>query len=179
MGAILHNSTLDSGLEDLLETLEDLIIPLLQASVALGTVKIVTNGTENWVESSARKFLPNVYNFLTNGCIEVISARSLHGHELNPMEAKARVFKDETRNIMHSSDTDAENVTFVSIGDSQQERVAALNLTSILPIDRIKIMVLEEGPDIFQVQGQIEEIHRLLEYSLACEGHLDFRIDAN
>lgn len=48
---------------------------MLTSSVKHGRVYIVTNATEGWVQFSAQKYMPLVYEALKK--VEVISARSL------------------------------------------------------------------------------------------------------
>lgn len=58
-----------------LEKLEVAVEKVLTSSVKHGRVYIVTNAAEGWVQFSAQKYMPKVYEALKN--IEVISARSL------------------------------------------------------------------------------------------------------
>lgn len=48
---------------------------MLSVAKQNGHVYIVTNAVEGWVEETAKRYLPNVYQFLKNDII-VISART-------------------------------------------------------------------------------------------------------
>ena len=48
---------------------------MLQLAKQNGHVYVVTNAAEGWVEKTAQRYLPNVYQILNNG-IKVISART-------------------------------------------------------------------------------------------------------
>ena len=55
--------------------LDELVFNILQKSIKLGEVNIITNATLGWVEFSMRKYYPNSSKFLYD--INIISARTL------------------------------------------------------------------------------------------------------
>jgi len=73
----------------------DVVVQLLEAALNLGRVVIVTNAEAGWVQLTAAKFMPSVYNFLAEESVEVVSARTMYESDLNatPLSWKILAFK--------------------------------------------------------------------------------------
>lgn len=61
--ALLHDKTaeLPEAVAEPLQKLDDIAVRLLQLAKTLGTVMIITNAAEGWVEMSAERFMPKVF----------------------------------------------------------------------------------------------------------------------
>ena len=57
------------------DELDEVAVKLIAKSKELGTVYIITNAAEGWVELSGSRFLPKVYQELQEG-VKIISARA-------------------------------------------------------------------------------------------------------
>ena len=88
-----------------------------------GTVFIITNAAEGWVEYSSKKYLPSVYPTLSK--VKIISARSEY-EDLYPGDShewKMQAFLQTLR------DMDLNAITnLVALGDSNIEMEAAKHL---------------------------------------------------
>jgi hypothetical protein len=112
-----------------LEVLEARVLTLLKTAHALGTVLIVTNAGDRWVELSAGRFMPSVRAFLDKHWrdVKVISARARYADRFPtaPLQWKARTFTDEI-GVLHADahllDTPA---SIIVLGDSVGDQYAA------------------------------------------------------
>lgn len=138
------------------DELETAVLNLLRDSLALGTVKIVTNGSKNWIQSACRSLMPYLWDFIINKSIEVISARYLYEDDVEDRwEHKKLVFENEAKEHTDVDEASAETFKFVSIGDAQFERYAAKQLKNIIPKDCIKIIKLEADPTMKELEWQM------------------------
>lgn len=104
----------------------------LQVAMQLGTVVIVTNAEEGWVELSCRKFMPTLFDFLST--FKQLSARSkFEATSVScPFVWKQMAFRQEI--YAHFEKATQSKKSIISIGDSAHERLAAISITRTLPI---------------------------------------------
>lgn len=147
---------LPSALAEKVDELETTIMLLLLHCSKFGTVKIVTYAGLDWVESACRKLMPHLGRFFVDEEIEVISARSLKSKRMkDKWEPKKRVFIGIVKKHTDIDKVTAKKFKFISVGDSQHERQAALNLKTIIPKDCIKIITLERRPTLSKLKWEI------------------------
>ena len=75
------NKPLPAAIEKKMIEIDEYASKLLDISKRSGTVLIITNAAEGWVELSAQRFLPHTAKILTSG-IEIVSARTKFEKEL-------------------------------------------------------------------------------------------------
>lgn len=142
----------------------------------LGTVIIVTNAENGWVELTTQRFFSGLADELEN--IEVISARSKHEPQgiSSPLEWKLRTFQeviDKKLEMMKEiiptpqggvalADSD-KKLNVISIGDSTHEREAILKVTEGMSNVLCKSLKLMERPDLDQMTRQHGIIRSCLE----------------
>jgi hypothetical protein len=173
--AVLPNPLLPLEIKDThtkmeVEELETYIYTLLTKALELGTVIIVTNGQEGWVELCCSRIYKRIEPLLQQ--IKVVSARSLHEKEYphNYFHWKCLVFKDI---IDHPTTTTYTNV--ISIGDSEYERFA-LNYTKILldyGVVYTKSIKLLDTPTIVNLQRQIIYLIHKIRHIVECDRDMD------
>ena len=70
-----------AAIEKKMTEIDEYAAKLLEISKKSGTVLIITNAAEGWVELSAQRFLPHTAKILRSG-IEIVSARTKFEKEL-------------------------------------------------------------------------------------------------
>lgn len=112
-----------------LRVLESRVLSLLKTVHALGTLLIVTNAGDGWVELSASRFMPAVRAFLDQHwrSVKIISARAKYAgvFPTNPLQWKARTFADELADIHMKSQVFGVPTSVVVLGDSVGDQYAA------------------------------------------------------
>lgn len=154
------NSIISQELQNQLTALETAVIELLTKAKTYGTVVIITNSENGWVEYSANRFLPRVVPYLQD--IRVISARSLYEplYPQNPLYWKWNAFINEV-NYISCTQKQSGPTNILSFGDSFGERFALLKLTSNNTLKKsIKLM---GKPSSIQLQKQITYITEKLD----------------
>lgn len=147
----------------------------LELAQTLGTVIIVTNAENGWVELTTQRFFTGLAEELEN--IEVISARSKHEPTgiSSPLEWKLRTFQEvidkKLEEMKETIPTPSGEVTIpsdkklnvISIGDSTHEREAILKVTEGMSQVLCKSLKLMERPDLDQMTRQHGIIRSCLE----------------
>ena len=59
----------------------------------MGKTYIITNAAQGWVELSAQKFMPSVFEFLLTEDITVISARTMFEKELPCKDIGSHIYR--------------------------------------------------------------------------------------
>eukprot|EP01056_Protomagalhaensia_sp_Gyna25_P004695 Protomagalhaensia_sp_Gyna_25__4694@NODE_44_length_6376_cov_50_956288_g33_i0_p3_GENE_NODE_44_length_6376_cov_50_956288_g33_i0NODE_44_length_6376_cov_50_956288_g33_i0_p3_ORF_typecomplete_len369_score42_56NIF/PF03031_18/0_16NIF/PF03031_18/1_1e03PNK3P/PF08645_11/0_081DUF601/PF04642_12/0_52DUF601/PF04642_12/5_3e03_NODE_44_length_6376_cov_50_956288_g33_i039945100 len=201
-----HDMTLDEScvipaeVEPLLRKMANCSQKTLEVASRLGTVVIVTNAEQGWIEMSCRKFLPTLFAYLSS--FKQLSARTMYesANASCPFAWKQLAFKREIYTHFARSQVRKKNV--VSLGDSAHERLAILNVTrnltatqdgarslatlSELPPDlefvktlghcRTKSVKLIERPNIEELMQEHELICRVLEEVVQHDEDLDLCI---
>lgn len=160
----------------LLRVLESRVLSLLKTAVSLGTVLIVTNAGDGWVELSSSRFLPAVRAFLEANykSVKVISARARYVdvYREHPLQWKALTFADELKALYdHPSYPPHPMHVLVlgdSVGDQYAAHVAASALTNAGKPIVLKVVKFLERPSIDQL---CKELEVLLDHIVAMTTH--------
>jgi hypothetical protein len=139
-----------------LQILALLIELLIQTCSAWGSVQIVTNGQEGWVQDSTKQFYPQLLPLLEQ--IPVISARSRYEktYPNDPWQWKYQTFLD-----VLAAEPDMHVIAF---GDAPHDRTAMQSaiLTSCSErglTELPKVFELSSDPDIITVITQLQMIY--------------------
>ena len=146
-------------IKDQLSKLEENVFKVLSISVKLGDTFIITNASEGWVESSAKKYLPNIIKLFNK--VKIISARTAYENQF-PNDNKLwklAVFRDianfYNKNIV---------TNIISFGDSDIENDAAVKVSSLFEECFIKTIKLKEDPKIEDMIKQLDLISKQFNY---------------
>ena len=146
-------------IKDQLSKLEENVFKVLSISVKLGDTFIITNASEGWVESSAKKYLPNIIKLFNK--VKIISARTAYENQF-PNDNKLwklAVFRDianfYNKNIV---------TNIISFGDSNIENDAAVKVSSLFEECFIKTIKLKEDPKIEDMIKQLDLISKQFNY---------------
>lgn len=153
-----------------LRILEHRVLTLLKTATKLGTVLIVTNAGDGWVELSSSRFLPAVRAYLLahHKTIKIVSARARYvdAYRQHPLQWKALTFTDELRPLYEMKQNPYMHVISLgdSVGDQYASHVAAERMTSAgMPIV-LKVVKFLERPSIDQL---CKELSVLLDHLYA------------
>lgn len=159
-----------------LRVLEHRVLSLLKSAIKMGTVLIVTNAGDGWVELSSSRFLPAVRAFLDQNykLIKIVSARAryIDAYRQYPLQWKALTFSDVLQTIMAEKPCKPHELHVVvlgdSVGDQYAAHVAADSLASVgMPIV-LKVVKFLERPTIDQL---CKELAVLLDHLLVMTKH--------
>ena len=146
-------------IKDQLSKLEENVFKVLSISVKLGDTFIITNASEGWVESSAKKYLPNIIKLFNK--VKIISARTAYENQF-PNDNKLwklAVFRDianfYNKNIV---------TNIISFGDSNIENDAAVKVSSLFKECFIKTIKLKDNPKIEDMIKQLDLISKQFDY---------------
>lgn len=111
--------------------LDKLVTDLIVNMVPLGSILIVTNGSESWVKCCLN-VLPNFKQIIDHDVISVTSARDLFSEEHEVDDWKKLTFK-----MFFNEHISTIEGTFriLSFGDSESEHRAVSELKTYLPVD--------------------------------------------
>lgn len=161
-----------------LAALDARVVALLRQCAEFGTVKIVTDAYEGWVQHTAYHLLPGVYRFMHAQGVETISSRELHQHRFRDSWArKQKVFKDELRGALNGYRPRPDTFAFVSIGDDESERAAALSLRGSLPKECLKVVKLVDYPTLEKTIEQVACMEDSIYSIVASNYHIDADCD--
>mmetsp|Transcript_31638 Transcript_31638/g.62149 ORF Transcript_31638/g.62149 Transcript_31638/m.62149 type:complete len:259 (-) Transcript_31638:142-918(-) len=146
----------------------------------LGSVVVVTNAEQGWVEMSCSKFMPSLSPLMEG--LKLVSARSCWEGQgiISPVEWKCRAFETECSSFYELDDdrTDADRKKNVlSLGDSLSERSALILVTKDLANCCTKSLKFMDRPDVAQLQQQHEVVGRRICQIVAYPGSLDLRVE--
>lgn len=139
-----------------------------------GTVVLVTNAEEGWIEMSCSKFIPSLLPTLAD--IKKLSARStyeVHGVE-SPFEWKYLAFESEIGTFCRKAADRRKNV--ISVGDSAHEREALIRVTERLPNCCIKSLKFAERPGVENLLKEHVLISGCFRHIVDHDGNLDLCI---
>ncbi len=144
-----------------LKKVEKTVVNIIKLSITHGDTYIITNATKYWVEYSCSLIYPNVLDLLSKVC--VISARDNYEKKYpnDPKKWKLQTFID-------LANTYDKNVVtnIISIGDSECEAEAGLELGNIFRESYIKIIKFKEDPkpdqlikELSLVENEFNNLH--------------------
>lgn len=144
----------------------------LRAAQTFGTVVIVTNAEEGWVELSCEKFMPSLCPLLQT--VKILSARSTYEPQgvVRPSEWKYWAFKNEIHGFYDLLDCEKRK-NIISIGDSLHERKAVIQAAENLSNSCVKALKLKTKPDLDELLQQHQLIFSCLGDVVCHEGNLD------
>jgi hypothetical protein len=139
-------------LQHQLKELGESIKHSLMRAMSYGTVYIVTNAEQGWVEMTVLRFIPSIASFILS--IPILSARTFFEPlgVKEPAEWKCRAFEGLTKDVKH----------VISFGDSSHERDALFRLKDNREDLLVKSIKFNERPDVIMLY----EEHELLRNSL-------------
>ena len=149
-------------LQKRLSELDDVADDLLIKAKTFGRVYIVTNAAEGWVQLSAHRFLPKVYQTLQTD-VTIISARTKYEklYPRNYQKWKVQAFL-ETR-----ADMEDDAITnLIALGDNVFEIEAAYILGNQFKSAFIKTVKFRQSPSTSELIKQIKLV--LTQFDLIC-----------
>jgi len=155
-----------------LETLEELVYNCLALALGQGSVIIVTNSTQGWVERSCQSLLPRVFSLLQH--IPVISARHWFSHESTvPYEWKRKAFRECISLAFGEHPSPEVLKRVVSVGDSNDERRALLSLETENPGMVVVAFKFQESPSLEELNRELTCLNSVLGHALLSSSSLD------
>jgi len=146
----------------------------LQTALQFGTVVIVTNAEQGWVEKSCTYLMPSLVSLLNT--IRIVSARSTYEQYAHtPSEWKSMAFTDEV-SIFNERRSADEQHNVVSVGDSVHELRALMAVTKGMTNCCGKSIKFLEVPTIEQLIDQHELLGDCLVDVLEHNGDLDVEV---
>lgn len=149
----------------MVESIEYYVQEILNKALSKGTVLIITNSSEGWVETCTYSYYPNLVPLLDK--INIISARSLYEKKfpLNPLIWKIKAF-DDLKEKFNFENCLLTNI--ICIGDDNSEIIAAKKLSANFDKCIIKTIKLRESPKLKELIKQLilvdEQILRIYSY---------------
>mmetsp|Transcript_625 Transcript_625/g.744 ORF Transcript_625/g.744 Transcript_625/m.744 type:complete len:182 (+) Transcript_625:1384-1929(+) len=166
---------------DQLKLLETAVVSLLSKAFLFGEVHFVTNGETGWVELSAQKFLPRVYELLPR--VTIVSARSTYQKSFPdcPETWKVEAFRNTFRQCFENrmeveTKWEKSHRNLISFGDSHHERNALKRVTSNMKNTYCKSVKFVERPTLEQLERQLKIISGNFEYVCTHVGSLDLML---
>lgn len=156
-----------------LRTLELINVQLLQRSLNLGTVIIVTNSSQRRMERTCQDTMPKVWELIQRKNIRYISARDiLSPYTADPYEWKAEVFDNEVLSLMQKSS----KPQLVSIGDGTTEQDICRSMIGVLPRSSVKVVKLQREHNVEKFMEQKRKLVEKIESIVTCGEHVDMKM---
>ena len=156
---------INSKEKKMMNTIELYIKQILNKALSKGTVLIITNSSEGWVEACVKFYYPNLIPLLRN--VNIISARQLYSGKYpgKPLFWKIKAFND-LRSKFNFEKCHITNI--VSFGDDNSEMIAAQKLGEKINKCIVKTIKFREGPNLQELIKQLmlinDEILRIYKY---------------
>jgi len=157
-----------------LRALADSVERTLRVAKENGTLVIITNGSEGWVQYSCMKYLPTLVPLLHD--VKIVSARSIYepsGHTQDMW--KCLVFQDVIKNF-YGTHFRGKQRNVLSLGDSMHEHKALLYATNGIPNCRAKFLKFSECPDVEHLTEEHELLSECLHWAIHHDDDLDLEI---
>lgn len=161
-----------------------MVIGIIEESLTIGCVVIVTNAEEGWIELSAKAWLPRVMDSLVK--CKIVSARSKWEPQgiTSPAGWKQKAFYDEIEGF-YSRYTNQSWKNVISIGDAPHEREALFRVTFYEHAEasvrrkkcRTKAIKFMIRPTIQQLLHELSMLRRCLKQVINHDDHLDLQFD--
>ncbi|CAD7952922.1 unnamed protein product [Amoebophrya sp. A25] len=137
-----------------LRSLEKLVRDLLTKAKDMGSVYIITNAMEGWVEYSCERWLPRVKSLVCS--LPILSARAWES-QYDVSRWKTMAFRSISERM------DARPVTnLIAIGDSVFEINAAHDMATFFPNSLVKTVQLDQRPTPANLVNQLELVAKNL-----------------
>ena len=149
-GAYNENMILTDNEQKKIEKLEKSALNLLNVALSKGDVYIITNAGLGWVEFSAKKYYPKIFEILPK--IRIISARC-QWENVFPNDTKR--WKIQTF-LSLQKELDTKLVTnIICLGDSLYEMEAGRILANCFTEAFVKTIKFKEGPKLEELNKQL------------------------
>jgi K+-sensing histidine kinase KdpD len=172
------NGKISDNIKVQLENLEQTAMALFINAHKVGKIYVVTNADDEWLESSAKTFFPNLSVMLNELKIILISAKTKYNkiYPKDNFKWKYEAFKscmseitnDETH-IISIADGNLEEKILHMILD---ENIKKNNMTNCY----IKTIILVGNPSIHQIQKQLTIILDKLEFITNCKNNIGIKL---
>ena len=156
----------ESALEKkMIKSIEYYVEEILNKALNKGTVLIITNSSEGWVEYCVYSYYRNLIPLLKQ--INIISARTLYEQEFpsEPLTWKIKTFNDLTQKFNFEK---CLLTNIICIGDDNSEIIAAKKLANNFECCLVKTIKLRESPKLKELIKQLilinEQILRVYSY---------------
>jgi len=156
----------ESSLEKrMIKSIEYYVEEILSKALNKGTVLIITNSSEGWVEYCVYSYYQNLIPLLKQ--INIISARTLYEQEFpsEPLTWKIKTFNDLTEKFNFEK---CLLTNIICIGDDNSEIIAAKKLADNFENCLVKTIKLRESPKLKELIKQLilinEQILRVYSY---------------
>ena len=156
----------ESALEKkMIKSIEYYVEEILSKALDKGTVLIITNSSEGWVEYCVFSYYQNLIPLLKQ--INIISARTLYEQEFpsEPLTWKIKTFNDLTQKFNFEK---CLLTNIICIGDDNSEIIAAKKLANNFENCLVKTIKLRESPKLKELIKQLilinEQILRVYSY---------------
>lgn len=146
---------------------------LITLLLTYGEINIITASEQGWVEETMRKFYPNIQHILSK--IKIYSARSLYEKRYpdNPYLWKHKTFEDVLYPYIRKLGL---RKNIISIGDSQCERQALLEVAKGKFNTVAKSVKLMDNPSYIHIKKQLEIIIQLSSFLVNSNSDADISI---
>ncbi|CAJ1459561.1 unnamed protein product, partial [Effrenium voratum] len=152
-----------------LQNMENEAVKLFQLAKSLGTVIIITNAVEGWVQHSCAKHMPILARHLEDA--EIISARAKYEDRFpdDPTQWKVEAFCQ----VKENSQTIA---NLVALGDSTAEMAALHAMAKLYHICYTKTIKFKARPRCVELQQEICLVEKKLATIVSAVRHLGFEL---
>lgn len=153
-----------------LEDLARLATETLGLAQQLGTVLLVTNAQQGWVELSYQRYMPTLLPALAS--VRIMSARTRFETEQvsSPFEWKHRAFLCEIGRVFRDK---SRRRNILSFGDSGHEREALIKSTANMHNTRTKSVKFLDRPGVHELGKQHAVMVKCLKQIVHHDGNLD------
>ena len=149
-GTYNENMILTENEQKKIEKLEKSALNLLNAAISKGDVYIITNAGLGWVEFSAQKYYPKIYEILPK--IKIISAR-YQWENVFPNDTKR--WKIQTFLSLQKELNTKLVTNIICLGDSLYEMEAGRILANCFTEAFVKTIKFKEGPKLEELNKQL------------------------
>jgi hypothetical protein len=161
-----------------LQALADLVAVTLEAAKRRGSVAIVTNAEQGWVDVSCSAFMPSLEAHLAG--VRVVSARGCHEEHgvFAPTRWKCSAFKElvgEFYSAPGGTDKPPRRRSIISLGDSEHEMHALKWVTTNVDC-HAKSLKFVQRPCLQDLVDQHELVASLVDSVVDHEANLDYEI---
>ncbi|TNV80194.1 hypothetical protein FGO68_gene12863 [Halteria grandinella] len=152
------DSQIPIDLIEKLAKLENEIRLLLNASLEIGSVYIITNHHEGWIQNCTKRFYSGISDLIQSQTT-CISGRDLYErlYPHNPPQWKIKAFHEAALSAHMNSDIDLHNIVCLS-SNHLLDIEDAISKDSGLSLTHIKTIQFKEDPSMHDMQKQIQSL---------------------
>jgi len=171
-GSISQFPEIPNSSKEKLKELENQVCQLLELSINLGQVFIITNADQDWVERSALNYIPAVLPLLSK--VKIVSARREFEWRYpgNTAEWKIQSFLNIKKYLQPDAITN-----IIAVGDNHIELAAACNLASKFDNVCIKTVKFRENPSIEELIKEVKLVVQEFNYIASNPKNLTIKLE--